>query len=301
MIVLQGVTKRFSSGRGLTDLSFTVEKGEVFGYLGPNGAGKSTTIRHLLGFLRPDAGSAYINGKDCWTQAASIHEQLGYLPGEMAFFDTMNGLEFLSLLGRMRKMRDTKRRDELIQFFSLEVKTPIRKMSKGMKQKLGLIAACMHCPQVLILDEPSSGLDPLMQQRFVALIEEEKKRGATMLLSSHVFTEVERVCDRVGILKDGRLVTVQDMAGLRQVTSKIVTVSVGSEHDLTKLRLAGIPIVAQRHHEVDVEIKGNYNEFIQVLAGCDVHMLDVRPRSLEELFLHFYGEKEVENDELRAL
>nr|NNM91224.1 ABC transporter ATP-binding protein [Bacilli bacterium] len=301
MIVLQGVTKRFSSGRGLTDLSFTVEKGEVFGYLGPNGAGKSTTIRHLLGFLRPDAGSAYINGKDCWTQAASIHEQLGYLPGETAFFDTMNGLEFLSLLGSMRKMRDTKRRDELIQFFSLEVKTPIRKMSKGMKQKLGLIAACMHRPQVLILDEPSSGLDPLMQQRFVALIEEEKKRGATMLLSSHVFTEVERVCDRVGILKDGRLVTVQDMAGLRQVTSKIVTVSVGSEHDLTKLRLAGIPIVAQRHHEVDVEIKGNYNELIQVLAGCDVHMLDVRPRSLEELFMHFYGEKEVENDELRAL
>jgi ABC-2 type transport system ATP-binding protein len=215
MIRIEGLTKVFRNGRGIFDLSFTVGEGEVFGYLGPNGAGKSTTIRHLMGFLRPDKGVAEIAGLDCWSQAPFVQAQTGYLPGEIAFLEDMNGLEFLKLLGGMRRMTDTSRRDELIERFQFDVSTPIRKMSKGMKQKVGIVAAFMHDPKVLILDEPTSGLDPLMQQRFLELIAEEKAQGKTILMSSHIFQEIERVCDRVGIIKDGRLIAVEDMSTLR--------------------------------------------------------------------------------------
>lgn len=289
MIALQGLTKEFANGRGIFDLSLTVSDGEIFGYLGPNGAGKSTTIRHLMGFLRPDSGSARINDMDCWTRAAKVQEQLGYLPGEIAFLDNMNGLEFLNLLAGMRKLRDSRRRNELINRFELDVKTPIRKMSKGMKQKVGIVAAFMHRPQVLILDEPTSGLDPLMQQRFLELIEEEKSRGATILMSSHMFPEVERVCDRVGILKDGKLIAVEDVKSLRQVQRKVFTVGVGGGNDEATLVNAGLQIVERRQNEVDIEVKGNYNELIQVLAHCNIRTLDIHQLSLEEIFMHFYG------------
>jgi ABC-2 type transport system ATP-binding protein len=292
MIVLQGLTKEFSNGRGIFDLSFTVPAGEVFGYLGPNGAGKSTTIRHLMGFLRPDSGSARINDLDCWTHAAKVQEQLGYLPGEIAFLDNMNGLEFLNLLAGMRKLRDSRRRSELIDRFDLDAKTPIRKMSKGMKQKVGIVAAFMHQPQVLILDEPTSGLDPLMQQRFLELVEDEKSRGATILMSSHMFSEVERVCDRVGILKDGKLIAVQDVKNLRQVQRKIFTVEIGDERDAATLVDAGLQIVGQRTNEVDIEVQGNYNEFIEVLAHCNIRNLNIHQLNLEEIFMHFYGAEE---------
>ncbi len=231
MIVLQGLTKEFANGHGVFDLSFTVSDGEVFGYLGPNGAGKSTTIRHLMVFLRPDSGIAQINNLGCWTHSAKVQEQLGYLPGEIAFLDGMSGLEFFNLLAGMRKLHSLVRRNELIDRFELDAKMLIRKMSKGMKQKVGIVAAFMYQPQVLILDEPTSGLDPLMQQRFLELIEEEKSRGTTILMSSHMFPEVERVCDRVGIIKDGKLLAVQDVKSLRQVQRKVFTVGISDERD----------------------------------------------------------------------
>ncbi len=289
MIVLQGLTKEFSNGHGIFDLSFTVSEGEVFGYLGPNGAGKSTTIRHLMGFLRPDSGIAQINDLECWTHAAKVQEQLGYLPGEIGFLDGMNGLEFLNLLAGIRKLRSLARRNELIDRFELDAKMPIRKMSKGMKQKVGIVAAFMHQPQVLLLDEPTSGLDPLMQQRFLELIEEEKSQGATILMSSHMFPEVERVCDRVGIIRDGKLIAVQDVKSLRQVQRKVFTVGIGDENDEAKIANAGWHIVGRRNNEVDIEVKGNYNEFIKVLAHCNIRALDIHQLNLEEIFMHFYG------------
>ncbi len=196
MIALEHVTKTFANGHGIFDLSFAVAQGEVFGYLGPNGAGKSTTIRLLMGFLRPDGGTAAINGLDCWAKAAEIQQSVGYLPGEIGFFDDMTGTQFLDLMTSMRRLPDHARRSDLIARFELDPRQMIRKMSKGTKQKVGIIAAFMHRPSVLILDEPTSGLDPLMQQRFLELVEEDKARGATILMSSHLFTEVERVCDR---------------------------------------------------------------------------------------------------------
>ena len=156
MISVQNVTKQFSNGKGLFDITFEVKEGEVFGYLGPNGAGKSTTIRNLMGFIKPTAGKATIFGLDCWEDAAKIQREVGYLPGEISFIEGMNGLEFLNLMQGMRGLKDIKRRDELIERLQFDVKTPIRKMSKGMKQKVGIVAAFMHDPEVLILDEPTS-------------------------------------------------------------------------------------------------------------------------------------------------
>lgn len=288
MIVLQGLTKKFPNGRGIFDLSCKVTEGEVFGCLGPNGAGKSTTIRHLMGFLLPDSGHAQINSLDCWTEAAKVQECVGYLPGEIGFLEGMNGLEFLNLLGGMRKLRNQERRRRLIERFELDAKTPIRKMSKGMKQKVGIIAAFMHQPRVLILDEPTSGLDPLMQQRFLELIEEEKQRGATILMSSHMFPEVERVCDRVGIIKNGRLVAVQDVNTLRQVQRKVFTVKIGDEAEAARLTQMGCHIMRQRGNEIDIEVRGNYNEFIKALATCDIRALDVHQLNLEQIFMHVY-------------
>jgi ABC-2 type transport system ATP-binding protein len=177
MIQINQITKRYGENKGVFDLTFSVPKGEVFGYLGPNGAGKTTTIRHLLGFLNPDSGSCSVNGLDCRQQAAEIQRFTGYIPGEIAFLNNMTGMEFLKLLADMRGMKSNKKRDELLELLELDPRGNIRKMSKGMKQKLGIVTAFMHDPDVLILDEPSSGLDPLMQNRFVELIHSEKAAG----------------------------------------------------------------------------------------------------------------------------
>lgn len=287
-IEIEHLTKRFPNGKGIFDLSFTVKKGEVFGYLGPNGAGKSTTIRHLLGFMKPTDGSCAINGLDCWKDAAKIQRNVGYLPGEIAFLEGMNGLSFLNVLAGMRKMKDTAKRDNLIERFQLDVKTPIRKMSKGMKQKVGIIAAFMHDPDILILDEPTSGLDPLMQRVFIDLIKEEKNRGKTMLMSSHSFQEIERTCDRAGIIKDGRLITVQDVHDLQAIQRRLFEVNVTSEMDVDILKKAGLDIVETDGLKLKIAVQGDYDHFIEMLAQCHVRNLDVHTQNLEELFMHFY-------------
>jgi ABC-2 type transport system ATP-binding protein len=293
MIRLQQVTKRFRNGRGVVDLNLDVKQGEVFGYLGPNGAGKSTTIRMLMGFLRPDSGIATIGGLDCWKEATQVHELVGYLPGEISFLEGLNGMEFLRLLGGMRKLHDTTRRDELIERFELDVRTPIKRMSKGMKQKVAIIAAFMHRPEVLILDEPTSGLDPLMQQRFLELIEEEKQRGATILMSSHLFPEVERVCDRVGILKNGRLIALEDVQDLRSKQRRVFSVLLANAAEISKLERAGCRIERVRGNEVDIEVQGDYNQFVRALADCNVVSLATKELGLEEIFMHYYSEQEV--------
>jgi ABC-2 type transport system ATP-binding protein len=225
MIEIQQLTKRYGPDKGVFDLTFQVQDGETFGYLGPNGAGKTTTIRHLLGFLNPDVGSCFINRLDCRKQAAEIQRFTGYLPGEIVFFNEMSGFEFLKLLADMRSMPSLTKRDHLIETLELDCQGKIRKISKGMKQKLALVAAMMHDPAVLILDEPTSGLDPLMQQRFVTIIQEEKAAGKTILMSSHSFDEVERTCDRTGIIRFGRLMAVEDIAVLRASQRKTYLVT----------------------------------------------------------------------------
>ncbi|MGL4373511.1 MAG: ABC transporter ATP-binding protein [Turicibacter sp.] len=289
IIEIKNLTKDYGNQKGLFDLSFSVDAGEVFGYLGPNGAGKTTTIRHLLGFVTGDSGTCKIDGLDCVKDAALIQKNLGYLPGEIAFFDDMTGIQFLKFMANMRKMNDFSRAEQLIKMFELDTRGRIKKMSKGMKQKLGIVCAFMHDPKVLILDEPTSGLDPLMQNRFVELIVEEKKRGKTIIMSSHSFEEVERTCDRVGIIKAGKLVTVQSVLTLKASQRKAYRLTFDSIE--TALSFACEEVEVQNRHEnrVDVTINGSLPLFLSTVSKYPVTGIDNIQQNLEDVFMNYYG------------
>ncbi len=289
MIEVAELTKRYPSGKGIFDLSFSVREGEVFGFLGPNGAGKTTTIRYLMGFTNATGGRASIDGMDCRTQAAKIQKTLGYIPGEMAFFDNMTGLRFLKFMSELRgNGSDTRRRDGLIAMFELECDRVIRKMSKGMKQKLGLAAAFMHDPAVLILDEPTSGLDPLMQKRFIELILAEKARGKTIFMSSHMFEEIERTCDRAAILREGRLAALEDVQSLKSAQRRVYVVTVGSAADAAKIKAGPFPVQGDGLL-LEITLGGELGALLRLLAQCDVRSLNVVGQSLEEIFMQYYG------------
>ncbi|MCL2846460.1 MAG: ATP-binding cassette domain-containing protein [Firmicutes bacterium] len=210
VIRVTNLTKDFGSGRGVFDVSFEVKRGEVFGFLGPNGAGKSTTIRHLLGFTKPHGGKTEIMGLDCWMEPQKVQKHIGYVAGEIAFPDNTSGWNFIKQIAAIRGV-DLKRAEELCQYFQLKAAGELKRMSKGMKQKIALVIAFMHDADIIILDEPTSGLDPLMQARFCELIRREKEKGKTILMSSHIFEEIEKTCDRVAIIKQGKLVAQVDL------------------------------------------------------------------------------------------
>lgn len=292
MIRVENLTQVYRGGKGVFDLSFEVGPGEVFGYLGPNGAGKTTTIRNLLGFMNADRGRATIDGLDCRRDAALLQNRVGYLPGEIAFFDQMTGMQFLTFMGEMRRTKSTARRDELIERFELDADVRIRRMSKGMKQKLGLITAFMHDPLVYILDEPTSGLDPVMQNVFMDLLRSEKARGRTVLMSSHLFDEVQRVCDRAGIIKEGRIVTVEDVQSLNAVRQKSYVVTLAEPADAERLLAAGLDAERTSDRRVVVTVMDNYRELFAALARCEVAGLESRAQSLEDVFMRYYGSEE---------
>ncbi len=292
MIEVVQVTKQYSSGKGIFDVSFDVKKGEVFGFLGPNGAGKTTTIRQLLGFTNANSGYAKIMGLDTRLEDAKIKAHLGYLPGEIAFFDSMTGHEFLDFISDLRNQKNAPLRQALIERFELESDRPIRKMSKGMKQKVALIAAFMHDPSILILDEPTSGLDPLMQRRFIELIQEEKARGKTILMSSHQFEEVEKTCERVAIIKDGRIVEVQSIQDLKQQVKRRYIITFQDEASIHSFIKKGLETKRINHLSVEVTLHNNINELIAALQGLHVLSLDMVSQSLEQIFIHYYGDQE---------
>ncbi len=268
VINVQNLTRKYGAGKGIFDVSIQVQKGEVFGFLGPNGAGKTTTIRHLMGFIKPKAGNCQIVGLDCWKNRSEIQKRLGYIPGEINFFDDMTGKEFLIFVSNYRNAGKENRMQEMLERFELDPKNKIKKMSKGMKQKIGIVAAFMHDPDILILDEPTSGLDPLMQNRFIELIAEEKKKGKTILLSSHMFEEVERTCDRIGIIRSGKLVTVDSVETLRERHMRTYTVCLDS------------PKLAEDFAK----------DFDGICNGNNVTVTS--KQSLETIFMNYYGGKE---------
>lgn len=292
MIEVRGLTQIYKSGKGIFDVSFTVEKGEVFGFLGPNGAGKTTTIRNIMGFVNATEGDVLINGMDARKETAKIQETVGYLPGEMAFFENMTGMEFLVFMGNMRRTKDTKRRDELIKRFELDATGRIKKMSKGMKQKLGIVTAFMHDPEILILDEPTSGLDPFMQNVFMDLIDEEKKRGKTIMMSSHIFEEVQRSCDRAGIIREGKLVATEDIHSLNKMNKNRYEVRLSDISDVDKLKASGLAINGVDGNKVLIEQNGDLRDFFKVLSECSVERFKVKPQTLEEIFMKYYGREE---------
>lgn len=274
VISINDLTRDYGGGKGIFHITFNVEKGEVFGFLGPNGAGKTTTIRHLMGFIRPRSGSCTINGLNCWKESDKIHKKLGYIPGEISFFDDMTGTDFLKFCMNYRKAGSGNRQKELLDRFELDPKMKIRKMSKGMKQKLGIVTAFMSDPEILILDEPTSGLDPLMQNRFVDLISEEKKQGKTILLSSHIFEEVERTCDRIGIIRAGRLAASDSVEALRERHLRSYTVTLDT------------PEMAQAFAR----------DFNGTCEGLKVKVS--AKQSLETVFMHYYGGEENDQSDI---
>ena len=271
MIGVNNLTRDYGSGKGVFQVSFSITQGEVFGFLGPNGAGKTTTIRHLMGFLKPEGGSCSINGLDCWKNAPEIQKSMGYIPGEIAFFPEMTGLQYLDFLRSYRGLSHTSRMKELMERFEVDARGKIRKMSKGMKQKIAIVAAFMHDPQVLILDEPTSGLDPLMQNRFTQLIQEERERGKTIFMSSHIFEEVEKTCHRICMIKDGKIAALDDPQTLSALYSRSYTVTLPEE-------AAALDFARDFQGTVDPQ---NPRQ-VRLTAR----------KTLEEIFLHYYGEEQ---------
>lgn len=297
VIELQEVTKDYGNGKGVFGLSFAVPKGEVFGYLGPNGAGKTTTIRQLMGFIRPGRGICRMMGMDCFLQAQEIQKHTGYLAGELAFPEDMTGLGFLKFMADMKGMDSHRHMESLMERFGLNPHGRIKRMSKGMKQKIGIVNAFMHQPEVVILDEPTSGLDPLMQNEFVELVLEEKKKGTTILMSSHIFEEVEKTCDRTAIIRSGRIATVEDMKELAGKRKKIYRVTLPHAAMAEKL-LQEPGIQPWSHpgakeslpsHQAEFTVSGSLPDVLRKLADFGVQDLEARNQSMEELFFQYYG------------
>ena len=286
---------RYPNGRGVFDVDFGVGKGQVVGFLGPNGAGKTTTIRCLLGFMRGQTGQCTIDGRDCFTNAPEIMKGVGFIAGEPAFPDGMDCLEYLNFLIQVRAAenkqdkgfteRTKKRMNDLIEYFELNPKGKIKKFSKGMKQKTAIVATFMHDPDVYILDEPTSGLDPLMQNRFVGLLLNEKKRGKTILISSHMFEEVERTADHVVIIKDGRIVVSDSIKNLKKAQRKVFIVTTP---DAKKIKTGGeSKILSDTELEISVPFDG-IDKFLKELAKHTITNIGVKEASLEDVFMTHY-------------
>ncbi len=291
IIEVKNVTKDYGKGKGIFDVDITVMKGEVFGFLGPNGAGKTTTIRNLLGFIRPTKGECFIDGMDCYKDAAKIQGNIGYLPGEITFLEDLSGKQMLDFIASMKGIKDKTRMNELMDIFELDPRGKIKKMSKGMKQKIGIICAFMGSPDIIILDEPTSGLDPLMQNRFVELILEEKSKGKTIFMSSHIFEEVERTCDRTAIIKEGKIAAIENMESLKAKKRKFYTLEFESEKELLRFNEENpsIKIIEVLGKNVTVAVQGDIVKFLSTVTKYKVKDLDVKRETIEEIFLHFYG------------
>jgi len=283
-----GLTKYYGATRGIEDLDLAIEPGEIFGFLGPNGAGKTTTIRLLIALLKPTEGSASITGKDVWSDSASIKEELGNLPGDIRLYEKMSGKEFLNFIGRFRPGKPPVLKDELVQRFDLNLNKRIKDYSKGNRQKLGIIQALMHDPRVLLLDEPTSGLDPLMQQEFNNVIKDFKMRGCTVFLSSHILPEIEKICDRVAIIKDGRLVAIERINEL--ISKKVLYINVVFKDsiNLDELRLPGVTAINEIDGRIQITVKGEIDPLIKMFSKHKINDLTVEHASLEETFLEFY-------------
>ncbi|ARQ07377.1 Putative ABC transporter ATP-binding protein YbhF [Macrococcoides canis] len=291
MIEVKNLTKKFGNNKGVFDLNFNIEPGTVFGFLGPNGAGKSTTIRMLMGFMQPTSGVVTINGLDAFISREKIQKSVGYISGEISLLNDMSGKDYLNFMLKARGISDTTRKDELVSRLQLDEKVKIGKMSKGMKQKVAIIQSLMHEPSILILDEPTSGLDPLVQQIFLELINEEKAKGTTILMSSHSFTEVSRTCDTICIIKDGRIV---DLDYIEQIQSNARQHYIIQFKSVEQAKAFNViyPESSIDGVIVKLNIKGQTNDVIQNLSKFEIEHINIENESLEEIFLHFYDRGE---------
>ena len=286
------LTKYFGKSRGIIDIDINVEEGEIYGFIGPNGAGKSTTIRTLLGLIHPTSGSATIFGKDITKYGPEINEEVGYLPSEVFYYEDMKAIDLLKYSGSFYK-KDSKliekRIQELAALLDLDLHKKIDDLSSGNKKKVGIIQGLLHEPKLIILDEPTGGLDPLIQQKFFNLLREENKRGATILFSSHNLNEVQKLCDRVAIIKEGKIIKVEKISSLMENNYKRFRLETAAKIDKKYFaNITGISGLAISDNIVSFLYKGQINNITKILAGLDLINLQVEEPDLEEIFLHYY-------------
>lgn len=299
VINVERLTKDYGFGRGVFDVSIHVEKGEVFGFLGPNGAGKSTTIRHLMGFSKADDGKVEIFGKPTFGKYYEILKNVGYIPGEVVLPAGLTGKEFLKMMQNLTGIYNNERLGMLLKLFELDEASllgDVKRMSLGVKRKLAVVSAFMSDPEVLILDEPTSGLDPVMQERFIEFIHKEKERGKTILLSSHIFSEIDNTCDRIAIIKDGKIVSEFVANDLKHASKKYYTVDFKAEADKKKflessVGIESLTMINDKENEIFISIEDkDLNKTINLLSAVDVTKFSNRKESLEDYFMKFYKE-----------
>lgn len=288
VIDIKNLTKSYGKARGIIDVSFNVEEGEIFGFIGPNGAGKSTTIRTLLSLIYPTSGSAEIFGKDCVKFAPEIAKEIGYLPSEVFYYDKMKVIDLLNYSASFYKKDCSKRIKDLAEIMDLDLKKRIEDLSFGNKKKVGIIQALLHEPKLIILDEPTSGLDPLMQQKFFDLLMEENKKGATILLSSHVLSEVQKLCSRVAIIKEGKIIQVEKMSNLTENNYKRFKIEMKSEIDKNHFNIRGVSSLKIEGKTVSFLFKGNVNHIMKKVSEVEISNIWIEEPSLEEIFMHYY-------------
>lgn len=291
VVEINKLTKYYGKSRGIIDVSFNVEQGEIFGFIGPNGAGKSTTIRTLLSLIYPTSGSAKIFGKDCIKQGVEIRKDIGYLPSEVFYYDNMKVIDLLKYSASFYKNVDRKRIYELAEIMDLDLNKKIDDLSYGNKKKVGIVQGLLHSPKLIILDEPTSGLDPLMQQKFFDLIREENSKGATVLFSSHILSEVQKLCTRVGIIKEGKMVRVDDINAMKDTNYKKFRIEMKEEVPADYFKLQGISDLSVDKNTVNFIYQGDINKIVEKLYERKIHNLIVEEPTLEEIFMHYY-EKE---------
>jgi ABC-2 type transport system ATP-binding protein len=299
VLQVENLTKDYGFGRGVFDVSFHVNQGEVFGFLGPNGAGKTTTIRHIMGFSRPQHGTTFVEGLNSWERSDDIQKLLGYLPGEIALPESLTGTQFIQFMADLRGLTDMTKTQYLLAKFDLNPAGSLKRMSLGMKRKLAIITAFMHDPKILVLDEPTSGLDPIMQKTFIEFILEEKALGKTILLSSHIFSEVDATCDRIAIIKDGKIVSTVIADHLRHYESKTYKVEFAtpSEYERFLGEKVEITFKKPRQNQVKVLVEdADINAFIHLIATYRVNFISQIKFTLEDYFMDFYDKnKQVKN------
>jgi ABC-2 type transport system ATP-binding protein len=294
-IEVEQLTRFFGVHRGIEDVTFDVSEGEIFGFLGPNGAGKTVTIRHLMGFLQPTNGRSRILGHDCWNESSQVKQHVGYLPGDARMYEHMTGIEFLRFFSSFRNQWNSERVAELVERLDVDANRRVKHLSRGNRQKLLIIQALMHDSPVLILDEPSSGLDPLKQVEFLEILREERSRGKTVFLSSHQLNEIERIADRVAIIRGGKLVAVEQVSHLTTLRERRMVVTFSEPVDSSVLtRLDGVTVhqLSATGTYLELAVRGVLPPLLSELSKLPVTDMEFGPAELESVFLHYYGSDE---------
>ena len=297
VIEIRDLTKDYGAGRGIFNENLDIREGEMVGFVGTNGSGKTTTIRNILGFIRPTSGSVKVNGLSSWENASEIAKLVGYVPGEIAFPDLPNGIDFLKCQAEFYGLKDMAYANELIERLQLDPRANLKRMSKGMKQKTALVAALMNDAPIIILDEPTTGLDPLMRVTFLDIIKKEHEKGKTIFMSSHMFEELETTCDRVALINDGHIIDVADMNDIRRRPVKDFKIEFNSDADYKKFQKAGYEIVRLQDEYDQVTIRiavERTGELLKTLTDYDVKFISELPYTLEKHFKQILIEKKGE-------